>query len=575
MRFHDKEEGFIPESAQPATVEFQRSYVVLTGYGAVVLDEEESSTHQSFAEFCKSFIHEDARWAVPTLQYKDVRRIAEAIINGTAVAVSDGSFAKAHGTAAWIIQDDSGSGEVGGSLVVPGYPSDQSAYRSELAGLYAILIAVETICVYFDIHDGSIEVACDGESALNNAITVLDHDSPGKAQFDIIGAIWQARHRSSIQWKFRHVKGHQDDDANAIFDRWALLNIRMDAEAKAHWQRTHRQTHRQIRIYGEPWRVWINGCKAATELSDKLIDRIEGAPCLQYWVEKGRFGSPDIPNIDWGVHEQAMKSARRARRVWVTKQASGYCGTGRMMARWKLRDESTCPRCGVIDEDMEHVLRCQNIKANEQWELSLASLRQWLEKHDTHPELTELLCSRLSAWRNGDDLLPLEFSDPDLYQLLTKQDAIGWRACIDGLLVNEWAAVQASYFELFESRRSGKRWVGALIKKLWDTAWDMWDHRNRVVHDQETGVRAIELRWAIRLQFQLGAQGVMAQARCLFQGGVQKILRYPMEVQEAWLRRIKAARDRFERQQADGRREIDQMRNAMAQFLRHGRIQGR
>ena len=114
------------------------------------------------------------------------------------------------------------------------------------------------------------------------------------------------------------------------------------------------------------------------------------------------------------------------------------------------------------------------------------------------------------------------FSDPVLYQLLLKQDAIGCRACIDGLLVKEWAAVQASYFEMIESRRSGKRWAVALIKKLWDTAWDMWDHRNRVVHDNEMGVRAIELRRAIREQFQLGSQGVTAQARRLFQGGVQK-----------------------------------------------------
>ena len=83
-------------------------------------------------------------------------------------------------------------------------------------------------------------------------------------------------------------------------------------------------------------------------------------------------------------------------------------------------------------------------------------------------------------------------------------------------------------------------------------------------------MRAIELRRAIREQFQLGSQGVMVQARRLFQGGVQKVLGYSIEVQEAWMRRIVAARARFERQQADGRREIDQMRNAMAQFLRHG-----
>ena len=151
--------------------------------------EHASPANQSFAEFCKSFIHEDARWAVPTQHKKDVQQIAEAIINGTAIAVSDGSFSKAHGTAAWIIQGVSGPGEVGGVLVVPGYPSDQSPYRSELAGLYAIMTAVEAICAFYNIKEGSIEVACDGESALNNAIDFLDHDSPGKEQFDIFGAL--------------------------------------------------------------------------------------------------------------------------------------------------------------------------------------------------------------------------------------------------------------------------------------------------------------------------------------------------------------------------------------------------
>ena len=241
----------------------------------------------------------------------------------------------------------------------------------------------------------------------------------------------------------------------------------------------------------------------------------------------------------------------------------------------EFREESNCPRCGMIDEDMDHVLRCQSTEANEKWLSTMESLRKWLEKHDTHLDLDEILCKRLLEWRNGEGLQPMVFSDPVLYRLLLKQDTIGWRACIDGLLVREWAAVQASYFEMIGSRRSGKRWAVASIKKLWDTAWDMWDHRNRVVHDNESGVRAIELRRAIREQFQLGSQGVTVQARRLFQGGVQKVLGYSIEAQEAWMRRIVAARTRFERQEADGLRELDQMRSAMAQFLRHGRIQGR
>ena len=62
----------------------------------------------------------------------------------------------------------------------------------------------------------------------------------------------------------------------------------------------------------------------------------------------------------------------------------------------------------------------------------------------------------------------------------------------------------------------------------------MWDHCNRVAHNNETGVRAIELRRAIREQFYLGSQGATVQARRLFQGGVQKVLGYSIEAKEAW-----------------------------------------
>ncbi len=35
------------------------------------------------------------------------------------------------------------------------------------------------------------------------------------------------------------------------------------------------------------------------------------------------------------------------------------------------------------------------------------------------------------------------------------------------------------------NRNRGKRWAIALIKKLWETAWDLWEHRNGILHEQE------------------------------------------------------------------------------------------
>ena len=59
---------------------------------------------------------------------------------------------------------------------------------------------------------------------------------------------------------------------------------------------------------------------------------------------------------------------------------------------------------------------------------------------------------------------------------------------IMGLHSREWERIQADHFKAQGSLRSGRRWVVELIKKLWNTAWDMWMFRNfqiKMGHDEE------------------------------------------------------------------------------------------
>jgi hypothetical protein len=48
----------------------------------------------------------------------------------------------------------------------------------------------------------------------------------------------------------------------------------------------------------------------------------------------------------------------------------------------------------------------------------------------------------------------------------------------------EREVVQQAYLQQIGSRRTGKRWVIELIKKLWHFAWDLWEHRNGILHKQ-------------------------------------------------------------------------------------------
>jgi hypothetical protein len=65
----------------------------------------------------------------------------------------------------------------------------------------------------------------------------------------------------------------------------------------------------------------------------------------------------------------------------------------------------------------------------------------------------------------------------------------------------------------FDSRRTGLRWLTALIQKLWDVAWDMWDHRNRVLHQEHSVARDLQ----IQDEFATGSVGLAREAKLLSQ----------------------------------------------------------
>ena len=76
-----------------------------------------------------------------------------------------------------------------------------------------------------------------------------------------------------------------------------------------------------------------------------------------------------------------------------------------------------------------------------------------------------------------------------------------------GFVATEWRQAQQEYYHRISSRRTGKRWVSALIRKLWDVAWDLWDHRNNQIHspgqlDAYEDTTALDL--SVRAEFALG-----------------------------------------------------------------------
>eukprot|EP00957_Ditylum_brightwellii_P076699 5829812-Ditylum_brightwellii.AAC.1 len=99
-----------------------------------------------------------------------------------------------------------------------------------------------------------------------------------------------------------------------------------------------------------------------------------------------------------------------------------------------------------------------------------------------------------------------------------------------GFLAKEWCHAQEIHFKHINSRRSGVRTIAALMQKLWDVAWDVWEHRNHVFHLK--GAEDIfqiftKLNSHIQFHHNKGQQGLNRKHKFLFKTAIPHLLSKP------------------------------------------------
>jgi len=69
----------------------------------------------------------------------NIHKLLESLREGSTMAISDGSYKDAFGTAAWTIGDPDTVSLISGRAICPGEATDHDSYRSELACIYSIM----------------------------------------------------------------------------------------------------------------------------------------------------------------------------------------------------------------------------------------------------------------------------------------------------------------------------------------------------------------------------------------------------------------------------------------------------
>ncbi len=564
--------GPLPQDAERTKVYYQGANLKSTGSAKTLpLEKADNQENRQSWETYISSLPLLQQWCFSELYCPDQAQvIAEALRAGTAIAVSDGSFQKAHGTASWVLEGEDQHNHIQGDNVVPGDDEDHSAYRSELSGLYGIVITVHAICQYHHIDQGSITVGCDGESALLKCFSTQQQISPRTDHFDLIVAIRQLMEATPVEWKPRHIPSHQDTDDNnntlyGPWDRWASLNIDMDNACKAGWHRTYTNRH-QLRVntfYGEPWPLKLPcGRKICRKLDEVLTDCVHRPEAMKYWKGKtSRFASQDAHLIvDWEANARAIKGVPITRRHWVSKHATGFCAVGVVMKQRKKRPTAQCPRCPWPEETVDHVYNCQAPEAGQQWAESLDKLTEWLNDQRTDPAIVRDIREGLNSWR----LDPSAGVSPATSSSArAAQEFIGWRPFLEGCLTWEWQAQQQRYYEFLKSRKTGRRWTTLLIRKLWDVSWDMWDDRNGILHKNDNTVKHQEMDQELRRLYTEGPTKVLRTDRSLFNKSVEDWLSSTPFVRRQWVSMVTKSTSRYAHQCAP----MNRMRALLSRFL--------
>jgi hypothetical protein len=271
-------------------------------------------------------------WPILSTQIPDdTTPIRDAIISGSLIAVSDGSCKDTYGTAAWILY--AAPFYLSGQVVCPGAAKDQNSYRSEIAGLLAILNMVDALVSFYNIPAGSIKVACDVLSALNRVFSDISTLSIDEPCFYLLVSARHLRLSSPLLWKHRHVKGHQDAATpKEQLDIYSRLNIKMDLRAKEHFQ-VAQCTPRHYFTINEPWSLWFSGLKINDKLDDSIYEIAHSAQAREYWQTKRDLPDVIFDDIHWTALHQARKSAPLQTTTFITKHSVGMCGVGTFLGK--------------------------------------------------------------------------------------------------------------------------------------------------------------------------------------------------------------------------------------------------
>jgi hypothetical protein len=134
------------------------------------------------------------------------------------------------------------------------------------------------------------------------------------------------------------------------------MNILVDKLAGDYHQEIGIRPRANLHFHYEKWCLWLEDQKMSN-FCIKDVYTLIYTDTISYWAGKHGWTEETITtDLNWTALQRAMDNTSPAYHRWLLKQATGFCGTGRMQLRCHFWNHSWCPWCDQEDETTLHVL---------------------------------------------------------------------------------------------------------------------------------------------------------------------------------------------------------------------------
>jgi hypothetical protein len=146
-------------------------------------------------------------------------------------------------------------------------------------------VAIELLCKFFHISNGSVSFGSDCEAAL---YYIFDRNKKATATthyFDLIMATRKVLDRLPISFSHHHVPAHQDISRDEM-DIWGRATDNCDTDANAFWEKEEAPGTLVTLTYlcDETWSLWKQGEKLSSNVKRNIYNSIHDPEATKTWV---------------------------------------------------------------------------------------------------------------------------------------------------------------------------------------------------------------------------------------------------------------------------------------------------